>query len=49
MFKGWLEEEGVNREDLEDMGQNINDNISYREIKNVEIQNDFFRIDIKSH
>ena len=49
MFKGWLEEEGVNREDLEDMGQNINDNISYREIKNVEIQNEFFRIDIKSH
>ena len=49
MFKGWLEEEGVNREDLGDMGQNINDNISYREIKNVEIQNEFFRIDIKSH
>ena len=48
MFKGWLEE-GVNREDLEDMGQNINDIISYREIKNVQVQNDFFRIDIKIH
>lgn len=48
MFKGWLEE-GVNREDLEDMGQNINDIISHREIKIFKFKNDFFRIDIKSH
>lgn len=47
MFKGWLEEEGVNRRDWEDMGQNINDIISYREIKNGEVQNDFFRTDIR--
>lgn len=47
MFKGWLEEEGVNRQDWEDMGQNINDIISYTEIKNGEVQNDFFRTDIR--
>ena len=47
MFKGWLEEEGVNRQDWEDMGQNINDIISYMEIKNGEVQNDFFRTDIR--
>lgn len=47
MFKGWVEEEGVNREDWEDVGQNINDVISYRGIKNVEVPNEFFRTDVR--
>lgn len=42
MFKGWVEEEDINKEDPEEMGENINDFISYREIKKVEVQNEFF-------
>lgn len=29
------------------MGQNINDVISYRGIKNVEVPNEFFRTDVR--
>lgn len=47
MFKGWVEEEGVNREDWEDKEQNISDVISSREIKKAEVQNKFFGIDIR--
>lgn len=42
MFEGWLEEEGINKEDEEEMGENINDVISYREMEKVEVQNEFF-------
>lgn len=48
MFKRWIEDEGANREASEEMGENINDVISYREIKKDEVQNKFFRIDIRS-
>lgn len=40
MFEGWLEEEGINK-DQEEMGENINDVISYKEIKKVEVH-EFF-------
>ncbi|KAI5232246.1 26S Proteasome Non-Atpase Regulatory Subunit 3 [Manis pentadactyla] len=48
MFKRWIEDEGANREASEEMGENINDVISYREIEKDEVQNKFFRIDIRS-
>lgn len=40
MFEGWPEEESIHKEDQEEMGENINDVISYREIKKVEVQNE---------
>lgn len=43
MFCGSVEEEGINRENWEEMGKNI---ISYREIKKVEFQNEFYGIHI---